>query len=183
MVKIITRWKGKPCNQNEKKAQLTKSLLKSLSSWSIKFGGTEKWILLQSAMQRSETSNNANSMYNIFSRSRIFEMQREAQGAHYCCSLECCFSRKGDKKWILSYFHLKQLLLLKSQGDVIERIGSQRKKNNDYRKQSQFSFVLVLIWIETWVFTEYGDFLTSSQTAVYRAYWGFAPVCNTKPSL
>lgn len=100
VVKIITRWKGKPCNQTEKKAQLMKSLLKSLSSWSIKFGGTENWILLLSAMQRSETSNNANSLYNIFSWSHIFEMHSEAQGWQYCCSLECCFSRKGNKKWI-----------------------------------------------------------------------------------
>lgn len=46
VVKIITPWKGKPCNQTEKKAQLMKSSLKSLSSWSIKFGGTENWILL-----------------------------------------------------------------------------------------------------------------------------------------
>ena len=33
---LVTHWKGKPCNQSEKKAKRTKSLLKSLSSGPIK---------------------------------------------------------------------------------------------------------------------------------------------------
>lgn len=55
---------------------------------------------------------------------------------------------KGTKSGFLSKFSFETIgKLLKSQGDGIERIGSQREKNINYRKQSQFGFVLVLIWI------------------------------------